>query len=355
MTNLDIAHRRLHNQHIASTPFENPVDVVHWLVAVQAQDYLGSLWAVGLRMRNAVEAVIDQAMATGAIIRTHPMRGTWHFVAPADIRWLLTLMEPQNIAKNGLWYQRLELDEATIAKSNAVFVQTLQGGKQLTRRELAAALEQSGISTAGLRLNFLLHRAEVEGVIASGARRGKQFTYALLDELVPASKTFDRDEALAELACRYFTGHGPATLQDFIWWSGLKAADARAGLEMAKSQLIKEAIDGQTYWFSPSLSTAKVASPTAYLLPPFDEYTVAYKDRSAVLEPMYTHQAGYAIFGPTIALDGQIVGNWNRAFKKDTVLITLSPFCPMSEAQSQAIVAAAEGYSKFIGKPLTIQ
>jgi hypothetical protein len=231
----------------------------------------------------------------------------------------------------------------------------LQGGKQLTRRELAAALEQVGISTAGLRLNFLLLRAEIEGVIASGPRRGKQFTYTLLDDLVPASKTLDRDEALAELARRYFTGHGPASQQDFIWWSGLKAADARAGLEMAKPHLIKEAIDGQIYWLSPSTPTSIVASPTAYLLPPFDEYTVAYKDRSAVLEPTYTHQAGYAIFGPTVALDGQIVGNWNRAFKKDTVLITLSPFSSLSEAQNQVIVAAAERYSKFIGKHLTIQ
>ena len=351
MTNLDIAHQRLYNQHIAMTNFEKPEDVVRWMGAVQAQDYLGALWAVGLRMRNAVAVDIERAMADGVIVRTHPMRGTWHFVTAEDIRWLLTLMAPGRIASNALWYHRLELDDATFAKSNAVFAQTLEGGKQLTRQELAAALGQAGISTEGLRLTFLLHRAELEGVIGSGARRGKQFTFALLDELVPVSKTLERDEALAELARRYFTSHGPATLQDFVWWSGLIAADARAGLEMVKSEFIQEVIDRRAYWLSPSTITAKVASPTAYLLPPFDEYTVAYKDRSAVLDPVYTQQAKYAI-GPTIAVDGQIVGTWNRTFKKDAIVITASPFTSLSEVQNGAIAAAVERYSRFVGKSI---
>jgi hypothetical protein len=290
-------------------------------------------------------------MADGVIIRTHPMRGTWHFVAPADIRWLLTLMAPGRIASNALWYRRLELDNATFVKSNAVFAKTLAGGKQLTRRELAAALEQAGISTQGLRLTFLLSRAEIEGVIASGARRGRQFTFALLNELVPVSRILERDEALAELAQRYFTSHGPATLQDFVWWSGLAAADARAGLEMVKPQFIKEAFDGHTYWLSPSTPIAKVASPTAYLLPAFDEYTVAYKDRNAVLDPRYTQQAGYGLL-PTIVVDGQIVGTWKRTFKKDALVITQDLFTSLNEAQKQAIAAATECYSRFIGKSM---
>lgn len=350
---MDIAHQRLHNQYIAPATSEKPGDVVQWLGAVQAQDYLGALWAIGLRMRNALEADIEQAMADGMIVRTHPMRGTWHFVAAADIRWLLTLMAPGRIASNASWYHRLELDDATFAQSNAVFAQTLQGGKQLTRRELAAALGQAGISTDGLRLTFLLHRAELEGVIGSGLRRGKQCTFALLDEVVPISRTLERDEALAELARRYFTSHGPATLQDFVWWSGLTTADARAGLEMVKSQLIQEAIGGRPYWLSPSTPTAKVASPTAYLLPPYDEYTVAYKDRSAVLDPAYAKQTRNGIFSPTIAVNGQIVGTWKRTMKKDAVVITPSPFTSLSEAQNQAIAAAAERYSRFVGKPMT--
>jgi|SRR5579875_18401 hypothetical protein len=352
MVNLDIAHQRLHNQRIAQQRFERPADVVRWLGAVQAQDYLGSLWALGLRMRNAVEADIEQAIADGAIVRTHPMRDTWHFVAAEDIRWLLTLMAPGRIASMASCYRRLELDEATFARSNAIFTKTLQGGKQLTRQELGAALRREGMAIAGLRLTFLLHRAEIEGVIASGRRRGKQFTFALLDELVPASRMLEREETLAELAYRYFTSHGPATLQDFTWWSGLAAADARTGLEMVKSQLAGETIDNRIYWRSPSTPLAKVAMPAAYLLPPYDEYTVAYKDRSAVLNPRDAQRTGNGIFGPTIVVDGQIVGVWKRVFKKDTVIITQELFTPLSEAQKEALAAAAGRYSRFVGKSL---
>ncbi len=353
MTNLDIAQHRLHNQHITRPTFENPGDVVRWFGAVQAQDYRGALWAIGMRMRDAVEADIERAMADGVIVRTHPMRGTWHFVAAEDIRWLLALMAPGRIASMTLWYRRLELDDATFAKSNAVFARALQGCKQLTRRELAAALGRAGIATEGLRLTFLLHRAELEGVIGSGARSGKQFTFALLDELVPASRTLERDEALAELARRYFTSHGPATVQDFAWWSGLAAADARTGLEMVKSQFMQEVIDGRTYWLTPSTPSARVAWPAAHLLPPYDEYTVAYKDRSAVLDPAYAEQAGHGL-SPTIAVDGQIAGTWKRTFNKDVIDITPGPFTRLSEAQSQAIATAIERYSRFVGKLVTI-
>ncbi len=349
MTNSHLAHQRLHNHYLASPTFENPGDVVRWFGALQAQDYSGALWAVGQRMQNAVEADIEQAMADGLIVRTHPMRGTWHFVAPQDIRWLLTLMAPGRIASAAYYYRQLELDDATFAKSNAVFARTLQGSKQLTRRELAAALVQAGISPAGLRLTFLLSRAEIEGVIASGARRGKQFTYALLDELVPASRTLARDESLAELARRYFTSHGPATLQDFAWWSGLTAADARAGLEMVKSQFIQEVIDARTYWLAPSTPTTSVASPTAFLLPAFDEYTVAYQDRSAILDPAHTQQTAHGL-APTIIVDGHIVGTWKRTITKDSITITTTLLTPLSQPQNQALATALDRYTQFATK-----
>lgn len=349
MTNVDIAQQRLHNQHLTAPTFEKPGDVVAWFGAVQAQDYLGSLWAVGLRMQQATEAAIEQAIADGVIVRTHPMRGTWHFVAAVDIRWLLSLMAPRTIASAAGWYRRLELDDTTFAKSNVVFARTLMGGRQLTRKELAAAHEQAGISTADLRMTFLLSRAEAEGLICSGARRGKQFTYALLDELVPPSKTLAREEAVAELVRRYFTSHGPATVQDFVWWSGLTTADARAGLAMVKSHLIQQVIDGQTYWLAPSTPTASVVSPTAYLLPPYDEYTVAYTDRSAVLDPAYAEQTRNGIFSPVMVVDGQIVGTWTRTFKKNSVVLATSLFISLSQTQEQALAAAGQRYSQFIG------
>ncbi len=348
MTNAEIARQRLHHQHLALADFKQPVDVVAWFGAVQAQDYLGALWAVGQRMQQATEATIEQAIADGAIVRTHPMRGTWHFVAAADIRWLLPLTATRTIVSNASWYRRLELDEATIAKSLALFAQALQGGKQLTRQELAAVLEQAGISPAGLRLTFLLGRAEAEGVICSGARRGKQFTFALLDEVVPTSRALDREEAVAELVRRYFISHGPATVQDFVWWSGLTMADARAGLAAIKDHLIQEVIDGQTYWLSPSTPTAPAVSSTAYLLPPYDEYTVAYADRSAVLDPAYAEQTGHGIFSPVIVVDGQIAGIWKRALTKRAVMLETNLFAAFDQDQTAALAAAEQRYRQFL-------
>lgn len=347
-----IAHQRLHNQHIATASFEKPADVVQWMGAVQAQEYLGALWAVGLRTRQASAVDVEQAMADGVIIRTHPMRDTWHFVAAEDIHWLLTLMAPGRIARNAPWYRRLELDNATIAASHTAFRKTLQGGKSLTRRELTAALEQAGISTRELRLTFLLARAEIEGVICSGPRRGKQFTYRLLDELVPVYKPLQRDEALAELARRYFTSHGPATLQDFVWWSGLKVADARAGLETVKSHFTHEIIDGQTYWFSPSTPPAQDLAERAYLLPSYDEYTVSYKDRSAVFDTAHTSKLGSRaniLFNHIIVLNGRVVGLWAREMQKDTVVITPKLFIPLNQAEKDAIAAPAARYGAFFG------
>ena len=355
MTNRDIAHQRLYNQHISRADFEKPSDVIAWLGAAQGQDYLSVLWAIGLRMRHATEAGIEQAIADKTIVRSWPMRRTLHYVAATDIRWLLELMEPRAIAASAYGDRQLELDDATFAKSNKVLVRELEGGKQMTRPELAAALERAGISTADYRLGHILYRASILRLICFGVRRGKQFTFTLFDEWVPQCKAIERDEALAELARRYFTGHGPATLQDFIWWSGLKAADARAGLETIKPQLVREVVGEQTYWFPQSAQVKKDATKV-YLLPPFDEYTVAYKDRSAVLAPAYTKSlhTGNGVFKPIVVVDGQVVGIWKREFKKNSLVIGVSPFNPLSKTDQQKIARAADRYAEFLGLPVEI-
>jgi hypothetical protein len=351
MTSSDIARQRLHNQHISGSTFEQPADVVAWLGAVQAQDYLGSLWAVGLRMRKAVEADIERALANRTIIRTWPMRGTLHFVAAADVRWMLELLTPRIVAGNARRLQRqFGLDEATFARSKDLFVRALEGGKQLTRNAMYEVLEADGISTASQRGLHILWRVAQDGLICFGAREGKQQTFALLDEWAPEAKRMERDEALAELAQRYFKSHGPATLQDFAWWSGLTTADAKAGLEMAKRSLAQEVSDGQTYWVASSMLAAKDPSPTAYLLPVYDEYTVAYKDRSAVLNPEYAKHAnyGHGIFNPTIVIDGQVVGTWKRTIRKDGLVVTPSPFAKLKRAETRAFDEAASRYGKFL-------
>src|SRR5205085_10298801 len=272
MTNLDIAHQRLHNQLIARHTFENPSDVVQWLGAVQAQDFAGAKWALGLRIEGATDESIERAFADGTILRTHVMRPTWHFVSPADIRWLLALTAPRVHAASAYYNRKLELDDAVFRCTNAVLANALQGGKQLTRDELASALQQAGIVTEDVqRVTYIVMRAELDGIICSGVRRGKQFTYALLAERAPQARSLDRDEALAELTKRYFTSHGPATIQDFVWWSGLTVADAKAGLAMVTSHLLHETINGQTYWFSPSTPPVQYLSQAAYLLPNYDE------------------------------------------------------------------------------------
>jgi hypothetical protein len=357
MTSLNIAYQRLYNQHISETTFETPGDVVKWLGAVQAQDYIGALWALGLRMKKAVEADIEQALADKTIVRTWPMRGTLHFVAAADVRWMLGLLTPRIVAVRAQrLYQQLGLDEITFGRCEEVFVGALQGGRQLTRAAMYERLEAAHISTADGRGLHILGRLAQDGLLCFGTREGKQQTFTLLDEWVPTARRMARDEALAELSRRYFTSHGPATLQDFVWWSGLRVAEAKAGIEMAKPHLAQEVIDGQTYWLSPSIPAAKAASPTVYLLPAYDEYTVAYKDRSAVLNPSYAKQvnSGNGIIYPMIVVDGQVVGTWKRALKKDALVITPSLFAKLNKAESRAFQAAASRYGEFLGASVVL-
>lgn len=358
ITSLNIAQQRLHNQHIGGTPFAEPDAVVRWLGAVQAQDYLGALWAVGLRMREATEAAVEQACIAGTILRTHLMRPTWHFVTPADIRWLLALTAPRVNAMNAYAYRNLELDDATFARSNTALANALRGGKQLTRPELASVLRGVGIATENLlRCTMLMMRAELDGVVCSGARRGKQFTYALLDERAPAAKTLSREEALAELTGRYFTSHGPATVQDYVWWSGLTTTDARRGLDMVKAQLMHETVNDRTYWFSASAPPHTETTRATYLLPNFDEYTVAYRERGAAFDPVHSSKLGgrgHVLFNHTIIMDGQVVGTWKRTLKRDAVVITPRLFIALNDAETRALAVAAERYGRFVNLPVIL-
>src|SRR5215207_6729538 len=266
MTPSEVARLRLDRQGIAAGRFESPSDVVSWFGAVQAQDYLGSLWALGLRLRGANQVEVERAVADGSIVRTWPLRGTLHFVAAEDVRWMLGLLGARTVTRAAGRYRQLGLDEATFAKSRRVLERALRG-RQLTRPALADALERGGVATDGQRLIHLLNRSALEGLTCYAARRGKQFTFALLDEWAPSNRSVTREEALAELAARYFRSHGPATLQDFVWWSSLTTTDARAGLEMIRPRLLCETIDGQTYWLSSSTPAVREEKSAAHLLP----------------------------------------------------------------------------------------
>lgn len=270
---------------------------------------------------------------------------------------MLALTAPRVHALNAYYYRKLELDPLIFKQSNAVLVKALQGGKQLTRDELRSVFQKSRIVTDGeLRMGYIMMRAELDGIICSGARRGKQFTYALLDERASQTKTLERDEALAELARRYFMSRGPAALQDFAKWSGLTMTDARSGLEAVKGQFSYEVMDGQTYWFSTSIPVKKNRSPTAHLLSIYDEYISGYKDRSAMGDAKHAEKLialGNAL-NYIIIVDGQIVGTWKRTFRKGAVLIETNIFTSMTKAENKAVAEAAHQYGAFLDLPVVL-
>jgi hypothetical protein len=353
MAAIDIAQQRLANQHITQPDFTSPAEAVRWLGAVQSQDYAGGKWALGLRSRTLTDAAVERAFNDGAILRTHVLRPTWHFVTREDIGWMLTLTAPRVLAITANYYRQVDLDDATFAKAHKVIVEALAGGKQMTRAELGKALTQAGIDTSELlRLGHIMGHAELHGIVCSGAMRGKQHTYALLSERAPQARTLTRDEALAELALRYFRSHGPATLKDYVWWSGLTTADAKAGIAMVKSQLESAIIEGVEYWFAETPEVAPAPSPSVTLLPNYDELIVGYTDRSAIHDNEHADKLdarGNVLFNYTILMDGRIVGTWKRTFKKGRVIIDASPFNPLTEAQMAALEAAGQRYADFYG------
>jgi hypothetical protein len=354
---IDIAQQRLLNQRLAANPFEKPAEVVDWLVAVQAQDYAGAKWALGLRLRDAHDADLDRAFNAGSILRTHVMRPTWHFIIPSDIRWLLALTAPRVHAVNAHRYRELELGDATLKRGHKALIKALRNGQHLTREELGETLEAAGIAEAkGQRLAYLVMHAELEALICSGPRRGKQFTYALLEERVPPIAALKREEALATLARRFFTSHGPATVQDFAKWSGLSSSDARRGLEIVKDELQHETLNDTEYWFASLVAVVRQPATSAYLLSVYDEYLIGYHDRSSIAAPEIAAKLftmGNALTA-VIVVKGQIVGSWRRTLDKVTVTIELNLFRRLTKVEQHAVIAVAQRYGEFLDLPVKV-
>jgi len=348
---MDIAALRLSRQQISTQRFATPAQIVAHLGGMQGQDLPGVKWSIGLRLPNAVQGEVDRAFDAGDIVRTWPMRGTLHVVAAQDVRWMLSLTSPKNLSGSQRRRDALELDDKTLVRSHQVFTKTLQGGQQKKRDEMYAALQAAGISVEGQRGYHILWNAALHGLICLASTDAKEQNYALLEEWVKPVKAKTRDEALAELAWRYFSSRGPATIKDFIWWSGLSATEARAGFEDIKSRLISETIDKTTYWMSPDIVLPK-EKIRAFALPGFDEYILGYQDRSAVLAPQYAEQicpGGNGMFASTIVIDGQVVGTWKRTVKKNLIVVTATPFSKLSKTEKLSLQQAVERYSAFMG------
>jgi hypothetical protein len=352
-----LAHQRLHSQHLAPAIFNQPGDIVRWMGAVQSQDYNAAKWAIALRSLDLSDTDIERSFNAGDFLRTHVLRPTWHFIAPEDVRWMLALTAPHVHAAISYYRRQLGLDAAILTRSQTVIANALQGGKQLTRAEMATVLEQAGIDTGGLRLNYLAMAAELDGIICSGGRRGKQFTYALLDERVPVSKNLEGGEALAELTLRYYRSHGPATEQDFAWWSGLRREQVRAGLETVKDGLEQIDRDGKTYWLAPPQLIDPASAQAAQLLPNYDEFVVGYTDRSAVFNPAHAGKLDdrqNPLYQNTLVTGGQIAGTWKRTITKGTLAVKVIPFTPLSEAAFQALARATQRYGRFLDRAVSL-
>jgi len=319
--------------------------------ALQAQDYNQAKWAIGVRLPHLTEEQIESAFNQGEIIRTHLMRPTWHFVSSEDIYWMLELTAKQIKSSMKSRNRDLELTESGLKKSQEILVKALEGSRSLTREELSITLNSAEIKTDEQRLSHILMEAEIDGIICSGGMKGKKQTYALLSERVPVKRTLTKDEALAKLAKSYFASHGPASLPDFIWWSGLPVSDARKALEMNKSDLISVTINNEIYWYAEPVSVTSALPDSVYLLPAFDEYLISYKNRSAAITADHHKKAisNNGIFWPVIVVKGQISGIWKRTIKKDKVLIELDHFRPHNKKEIQLITSAAEKYGYFSG------
>jgi hypothetical protein len=343
---------RLRNQHLAGRGLADPAAIVAWLGAVQSQDYTGAKWGLAQRGQGITSRAIDDAFDRGRILRTHMMRPTWHFVAPDDIRWIQSLTSPRVHAANGSMYRTLELDAKTLARSRRTIAAALSQRDSLTRPELETALRRAGIPAEGHRLAYLVMDAELEQVICSGPRRGKQFTYALLDRRAPRGRRLGSNGALLELTRRYFASHGPATVRDFSWWSGLTMKAAREGVQAAGSFLTSETVADRTYWFVPSAGGRIERPLSAYLLPNYDECLIAYKDRGSVVErasgqPLANFYAHHVLMGD------RVVGSWRR-IEKQPGSIEVHVHRPVTTAESRAIAAAGRAYSAFVERPTPI-
>jgi Winged helix DNA-binding domain len=354
----EVAAWRMRNLRLDGAPLPTAQDLVACLGAVQAQDYGPAKWSLGQRSTGLTDADVERAYAEGEILRTHVLRPTWHFVAPSDIRWLLELTRPRVHALTAFGRRRDELDLQTFRRAHSVFVDALQGRHQLTRNELGARLREQGIEATGTRLAHILMQAELEGLMCSGVLRGKQHTYALLDERVPPAPQLTRDEALVQLTCRYFSSHGPASAKDFQWWSSLSLAEVRRGLELASSELQTETIDGVAFWFGDLAAESCVPRRRVHLLQMFDEYLVGYSqtrgalDRAGITSSLFST---INVRSGALIVDTQLAGTWRRSIGKDGLLIAARLAEALGPSHAEALEAEAQRHADFLGQRLSLR
>jgi hypothetical protein len=356
MNQKSISGLRTVNQQLTSSKFKSAREVAVWMGALQAQDYDMAKWALGIRMQNSTLESINREIDSGSIIRTHLLRPTWHFVSSDDLHWMLELTAPRIKSATKFREKHLGLTDHILSKCFGILVKVLRDGNHSTRQELVAELKMSGIDVGDNRASHIFLRAELEGMICSGRERMGKPTYALLEEWVPQKRKIKRDEALKELARRYFTSRGPASVNDFIWWSGISVKDSRVALDLNKADLISENIQDQVYWMANSFSAPENDNALIHFLPAYDEFLISYKDRTAALEMVNNKKtiSNNGIFYPAVLQNGQIIGTWKRNIKNDQVIITRKLFRSAPHDDTKLLFSSAARYAAFIGKKLEL-
>lgn len=351
---VSISSLRSFNQQLNDPQFQTAKEVTAWMGAMQAQDYSMSKWAMGIRLKIATEDSINNEINSGRILRTHLLRPTWHFVSDDDIYWILRLTGPRIKASLSTRDKQLELTDGVYNKCNRILERSLRDNNHQTREELILELKRSKINVEENRASHIFMRAEIDGLICSGRQKNGKPTFAILGEWVPVHKKFNKDEALKELACRYFISHGPATINDFNWWSGLKMSDVKLALEYNKDILRSEVILNQTYWMAENNFKPASSCNEVFLLPSYDEFLISYRDRSASLPTGLNKKviSDNGIFFPTIMQNGQVIGAWKRNIKNNRLIITSKLFKPGTISQDKILLRGIKRYSDFIGKTI---
>jgi len=341
---------RTYSHQLAGCAFNDVYQLVSYMGAVQAQDIEMSKWAVGIRLQKPSLCAVKEALDSGKIIRTHILRPTWHMVAAEDIRWMIDLTGKKMYAAILSWGKSCEVDNQKYFRFRDAVGNLLTGNDGLTKHEITEQLQQAGFDWNMDQVNCMLSLGETDGLICNGKEKNKKHTYALLDEWVPKTKCLSKEEALHTLALKYFRSHSPASMEDFIWWSGLNATDAKAGIRSIEKELIPDRYKGEQLYVHESCAKDYIPDEGVHLLPPYDEYLISYKNRTHVLPKQYSAKAhnNWGIFYPVIFHKGKIVGNWKKIIKKGNIEIETSFFNKASAIGQKKLKPAIDRYISFM-------
>lgn len=344
-----IANLRLNNQLLMGSDLKTPQEVVSWMGAVQAQDFNMTKWALGVRLPALTNKSVEDAINKGQIVRMHILRPTWHQVAATDIHWMLALSSPRVKQTLKSSDKILGLTDKIVEQMNVFIAKVLSENGDLTRQELGEMLRAEGHEMESRKLNHMMYHAELDGVVCSGNIKGGKQTYRLLEEKIPKTEIFDKDIALERLARKYFMSHAPATLHDFVWWSGLAMSDARRAMEMIKPDFVVEKIDSLEYWINNSFKELKDSNESVFLLPAWDEFVVSYKNRQHIILDEHYRKviSTNGIFKPVVVKNGQIIGMWKRVKRKDKVFAETELFGKVDGATKDLIKKASDSFDLF--------